>query len=147
MASLWKTVTSALVLWQASSSFKEKQKGDTQSIRQGVALSGQYGGNIPPSSTHPHVTLEGKPNSSHQALLQHLLLKEQMRQQKLLVTGNDQGFNTLIIKDVFNYICIHIELNVVIQTVYTLTVGKRGRVGAKRTASLFSLFRDSASVC
>ncbi|NXI50939.1 HDAC9 deacetylase, partial [Chloroceryle aenea] len=71
----------------ASSSFKEKQKGDTQSLRQGVALAGQYGGNIPPSSTHPHVTLEGKPNSSHQALLQHLLLKEQMRQQKLLVTG------------------------------------------------------------
>ncbi|XP_009955457.1 PREDICTED: histone deacetylase 9 isoform X4 [Leptosomus discolor] len=71
----------------ASSSFKEKQKGETQSLRQGVALAGQYGGNIPPSSTHPHIALEGKPNSSHQALLQHLLLKEQMRQQKLLVTG------------------------------------------------------------
>ncbi|NWX12734.1 HDAC9 deacetylase, partial [Aegotheles bennettii] len=71
----------------ASSSFKEKQKGETQSLRQGVALAGQYGGNIPPSSTHPHVGLEGKPNSSHQALLQHLLLKEQMRQQKLLVSG------------------------------------------------------------
>ncbi|XP_072710278.1 histone deacetylase 9 isoform X6 [Ciconia boyciana] len=71
----------------ASSSFKEKQKGDTQSLRQGVALAGQYGGNIPPASPHPHVALEGKPNSSHQALLQHLLLKEQMRQQKLLVTG------------------------------------------------------------
>ncbi|XP_014793295.1 PREDICTED: histone deacetylase 9 isoform X10 [Calidris pugnax] len=71
----------------ASSSFKEKQKGETQSLRQGVALAGQYGGTIPPSSTHPHVALEGKPNSSHQALLQHLLLKEQMRQQKLLVTG------------------------------------------------------------
>ncbi|XP_010022170.1 PREDICTED: histone deacetylase 9 isoform X5 [Nestor notabilis] len=71
----------------ASSSFKEKQKGDTQSLRQGLALAGQYGGSIPPSSTHPHVALEGKPNSSHQALLQHLLLKEQMRQQKLLVTG------------------------------------------------------------
>ncbi|XP_009679090.2 histone deacetylase 9 isoform X6 [Struthio camelus] len=71
----------------ASSSFKEKQKGETQTLRQGVALPGQYGGNIPPASTHPHVALEGKPNSSHQALLQHLLLKEQMRQQKLLVTG------------------------------------------------------------
>ncbi|XP_030326630.1 histone deacetylase 9 isoform X15 [Strigops habroptila] len=71
----------------ASSSFKEKQKGETQSLRQGLALAGQYGGNMPPSSTHPHVALEGKPNSSHQALLQHLLLKEQMRQQKLLVTG------------------------------------------------------------
>ncbi|XP_069716425.1 histone deacetylase 9 isoform X7 [Phaenicophaeus curvirostris] len=71
----------------ASSSFKEKQKGETQSLRQGVTLAGQYGGNIPSSSTHPHVALEGKPNSSHQALLQHLLLKEQMRQKKLLVTG------------------------------------------------------------
>ncbi|XP_068530222.1 histone deacetylase 9 isoform X5 [Anas acuta] len=71
----------------ASSSFKEKQKGETQTLRQGVALAGQYGGSIPPSSAHPHVALEGKPNSSHQALLQHLLLKEQMRQQKLLVTG------------------------------------------------------------
>ncbi|KAL2307442.1 hypothetical protein Nmel_000406, partial [Mimus melanotis] len=71
----------------ASSSFKEKQKGETPSFRQGVALAGQYGGNVPPSSTHPHIALEGKPNSSHQALLQHLLLKEQMRQQKLLVTG------------------------------------------------------------
>uniref|UniRef100_A0A674H2A8 histone deacetylase n=1 Tax=Taeniopygia guttata TaxID=59729 RepID=A0A674H2A8_TAEGU len=72
---------------ESSSSFKEKQKGETPSLRQGVALAGQYGGNIPPSSTHPHIALEGKPNSSHQALLQHLLLKEQMRQQKLLVTG------------------------------------------------------------
>ncbi|XP_037985836.1 histone deacetylase 9 isoform X15 [Motacilla alba alba] len=71
----------------ASSSFKEKQKGETPPLRQGVALAGQYGGNIPPSTTHPHIALEGKPNSSHQALLQHLLLKEQMRQQKLLVTG------------------------------------------------------------
>ncbi|XP_049498838.1 histone deacetylase 9 isoform X2 [Panthera uncia] len=71
----------------ASNSLKEKQKCETQTLRQGVPLPGQYGGSIPASSSHPHVTLEGKPNSSHQALLQHLLLKEQMRQQKLLVTG------------------------------------------------------------
>ncbi|KYO26764.1 hypothetical protein Y1Q_0019227 [Alligator mississippiensis] len=71
----------------ASSSLKEKQKCETQTLRQGVTLPAQYGGSIPPSSAHPHVALEGKPNSSHQALLQHLLLKEQMRQQKLLVTG------------------------------------------------------------
>ncbi|KAB0343806.1 hypothetical protein FD754_020732, partial [Muntiacus muntjak] len=69
----------------ASNSFKEKQKCETQTLRQGVPLPGQYGGSIPASSSHPHVTLEGKPNSSHQALLQHLLLKEQMRQQKLLL--------------------------------------------------------------
>ncbi|XP_049749222.1 histone deacetylase 9 isoform X7 [Elephas maximus indicus] len=71
----------------ASNSLKEKQKCETQTLRQGVPLPGQYGGSIPASSSHPHVTLEGKPNSSHQALLQHLLLKEQMRQQKLLVSG------------------------------------------------------------
>ncbi|XP_064146109.1 histone deacetylase 9 isoform X5 [Loxodonta africana] len=71
----------------ASNSLKEKQKCETQTLRQGVPLPGQYGGSIPASSSHPHLTLEGKPNSSHQALLQHLLLKEQMRQQKLLVSG------------------------------------------------------------
>ncbi|XP_042712354.2 histone deacetylase 9 isoform X6 [Chrysemys picta bellii] len=73
--------------FSASSSLKEKQKCETQTLRQGVALPGLYGGNMPPSSAQPHIALEGKPNSSHQALLQHLLLKEQMRQQKLLVTG------------------------------------------------------------
>ncbi|XP_014642015.1 PREDICTED: histone deacetylase 9 isoform X6 [Ceratotherium simum simum] len=71
----------------ASNSLKEKQKCETQTLRQGVPLPGQYAGSIQASSSHPHVTLEGKPNSSHQALLQHLLLKEQMRQQKLLVAG------------------------------------------------------------
>ncbi|XP_037692787.1 histone deacetylase 9 isoform X10 [Choloepus didactylus] len=71
----------------ASNSLKEKQKCETQTLRPGVPLPGQYGGSIPASSGHPHGTLEGKPNSSHQALLQHLLLKEQMRQQKLLVAG------------------------------------------------------------
>ncbi|KAM5204038.1 histone deacetylase 9 isoform 28-T33 [Hipposideros larvatus] len=71
----------------ASNSLKEKQKCETQTLRQGISLPGQYGGSIPASSGHPHVALEGKPNSSHQALLQHLLLKEQMRQQKLLVAG------------------------------------------------------------
>ncbi|XP_062957504.1 histone deacetylase 9 isoform X20 [Cynocephalus volans] len=77
-------VTSQL---NASNTLKEKQKCETQTLRQGVPLPGQYGGSFPASSSHPHVTLEGKPNSSHQALLQHLLLKEQMRQQKLLVAG------------------------------------------------------------
>ncbi|XP_032729651.1 histone deacetylase 9 isoform X7 [Lontra canadensis] len=71
----------------ASNSLKEKQKCETQTLRQGVPLPGQYAGSIPATSSHAHVALEGKPNSSHQALLQHLLLKEQMRQQKLLVAG------------------------------------------------------------
>ncbi|XP_036086983.1 histone deacetylase 9 isoform X10 [Rousettus aegyptiacus] len=72
----------------ASNSLKEKQKCEPQTLRQGVPLPGQYGAaSMPASSGHPHVASEGKPNSSHQALLQHLLLKEQMRQQKLLVAG------------------------------------------------------------
>ncbi|XP_063118569.1 histone deacetylase 9 isoform X15 [Rattus norvegicus] len=71
----------------ASNSLKDKQKCETQMLRQGVPLPGQYGSGIAASSSHAHVAMEGKPNSSHQALLQHLLLKEQMRQQKLLVAG------------------------------------------------------------
>ncbi|XP_057360551.1 histone deacetylase 9 [Manis pentadactyla] len=71
----------------ASSSLKEKQKCETQTLRQGIPLPGQFAGSVSSSSSHAHVALEGKPNSSHQALLQHLLLKEQMRQQKLLVAG------------------------------------------------------------
>nr|XP_056713004.1 histone deacetylase 9 isoform X4 [Euleptes europaea] len=71
----------------SSSSFKEKQKCETQTIRPGVVLPGQYRGSISSPSAPQPIVLEGKPNSSHQALLQHLLLKEQMRQQKLLATG------------------------------------------------------------
>ncbi|XP_035300850.1 histone deacetylase 9 isoform X5 [Cricetulus griseus] len=71
----------------ASNSFKEKQKSETQMLRQGVSLSGQYGSGLAASASHAHAAMEGKHNSSHQALLQHLLLKEQMRQQKLLVAG------------------------------------------------------------
>ncbi|XP_044149852.1 histone deacetylase 9 isoform X3 [Bufo gargarizans] len=72
----------------ASSSLKEKQKNEPQAPRQGVTLPGPYTGALPVSSAH--TPLEGKTNSSHQALLQHLLLKEQMRQQKLLATGGAQ---------------------------------------------------------
>ncbi|KAJ7322382.1 hypothetical protein JRQ81_018669 [Phrynocephalus forsythii] len=71
----------------ASTPFKEKQKSETQALRQGVVLPGQYRGNVSSPSAPQPIVLEGKPNSGHQALLQHLLLKEQMRQQKLLVTG------------------------------------------------------------
>ncbi|XP_077158629.1 histone deacetylase 9 isoform X3 [Paroedura picta] len=71
----------------SSSSFKEKQKCETQTIRSGVVLPGQYRGSISSPSAPQPIVLEGKPNSSHQALLQHLLLKEQMRQQKLIATG------------------------------------------------------------
>ncbi|XP_069504597.1 histone deacetylase 9 isoform X10 [Ambystoma mexicanum] len=70
-----------------TSVIKDKQKCEPQTIRQGGAMSGQFSGSLSTSSSHPHIAGEGKPNSSHQALLQHLLLKEQMRQQKLLASG------------------------------------------------------------
>ncbi|MGH0132980.1 UNVERIFIED_CONTAM: hypothetical protein FKN15_020898 [Acipenser sinensis] len=68
---------------QAATILKE-QHGDSamQAMRQ--ALPGQYLGAGPLSSGLPPVALEAKANNSHQALLQHLLLKEQMRQQKSL---------------------------------------------------------------
>ncbi|XP_036061682.1 histone deacetylase 9 isoform X6 [Onychomys torridus] len=70
-----------------SNSLKEKQKSETQMLRQGVGLTGQYSSSMAASSSHAHMAVEGKHSSGHQALLQHLLLKEQMRQQKLLVAG------------------------------------------------------------
>ncbi|XP_041104905.1 histone deacetylase 9-like isoform X4 [Polyodon spathula] len=72
----------------AATTLKE-QHGDAtmQAMRQ--ALPGQYLGAGPLSSGLPPVALEAKVNNSHQALLQHLLLKEQMRQQKSLT--NVQG--------------------------------------------------------
>ncbi|XP_053570103.1 histone deacetylase 9 isoform X2 [Bombina bombina] len=71
----------------ASSSLKETQMYDPQALRQGVSLTGQYSASTAASSAHTHASMEGKSNSSHQALLQHLLLKEQMRQQKILASG------------------------------------------------------------
>ncbi|XP_058867737.1 histone deacetylase 9-like isoform X2 [Acipenser ruthenus] len=72
----------------AATTLKE-QRGDAamQAMRQ--ALPGQYLGAGPLSSGLSPVALEAKVNNSHQALLQHLLLKEQMRQQKSLT--NVQG--------------------------------------------------------
>ncbi|XP_060541665.1 histone deacetylase 9 isoform X2 [Pantherophis guttatus] len=60
-----------------SSSFAEKQKNEMQSPR----------GTISSLSSPQPIVPEGKPNYSHQAILQHLLLKEKMRQQKLLPRG------------------------------------------------------------
>ncbi|XP_058036918.1 histone deacetylase 9-like [Ahaetulla prasina] len=70
-----------------SSSFVEKQKNEMQSSKQGVAMSSQPRGTISSLSSPQPIVPEGKPNYSHQAILQHLLLKEKMRQQKLLPIG------------------------------------------------------------
>ncbi|XP_026562159.1 histone deacetylase 9 isoform X1 [Pseudonaja textilis] len=69
-----------------SSPFTEKQKNEMQSNKQGVAMSSQPRGTISSLSSPQPIVPEGKPNYSHQAILQHLLLKEKMRQ-KLLPTG------------------------------------------------------------
>ncbi|MBN3298014.1 HDAC9 deacetylase, partial [Amia calva] len=70
----------------AATALKEKH-GDVnlQVMRQ--ALPGQYLGGSPLQPGLPPVALEAKVNNSHQALLQHLLLKEQMRQQRILTSG------------------------------------------------------------
>uniref|UniRef100_A0A8C6XDA0 histone deacetylase n=1 Tax=Naja naja TaxID=35670 RepID=A0A8C6XDA0_NAJNA len=70
-----------------SSPFTEKQKNEIQSNKQGVAMPSQPRGTISSLSSPQPIVPEGKPNYSHQAILQHLLLKEKMRQQKLLPTG------------------------------------------------------------
>ncbi|ETE70667.1 Histone deacetylase 9, partial [Ophiophagus hannah] len=70
-----------------SSPFTEKQKNEMQSNKQGVAMSSQPRGTVSSLSSPQTIVPEGKPNYSHQAILQHLLLKEKMRQQKLLPTG------------------------------------------------------------
>ncbi|XP_029104034.1 histone deacetylase 9-B isoform X2 [Scleropages formosus] len=66
---------------RAATALKERpvDTGSGGSSRQ--VLPGHFLGAMPP------VALETKVNSSHQALLQHLLLKEQMRQQKILSPG------------------------------------------------------------
>nr|XP_015213418.1 PREDICTED: histone deacetylase 9 isoform X3 [Lepisosteus oculatus] len=70
----------------AATSLKEKPgEAAVQAMRQ--PLPGQYVGGVPLQSGLPPVALEAKVNNSHQALLQHLLLKEQMRQQKMLSSG------------------------------------------------------------
>ncbi|XP_015666276.1 histone deacetylase 9 [Protobothrops mucrosquamatus] len=66
---------------------RKKQKNEMQLIKQGVAMSSQPRGTISSLSSPQSIVPEGKPNYSHQAILQHLLLKEKMRQQKLLPTG------------------------------------------------------------
>ncbi|XP_035266965.1 histone deacetylase 9-like isoform X3 [Anguilla anguilla] len=71
----------------AAMALKEKQ-GDGRSVTAArPALPSHFLGTVPLQPGLAPVALETKVNSSHQALLQHLLLKEQMRQQKILSTG------------------------------------------------------------
>ncbi|KAJ8288102.1 hypothetical protein COCON_G00007610 [Conger conger] len=71
----------------AALALKEKQ-GDGGSVAAArPALPAHFLGTVPLQPGLAPVALETKVNSSHQALLQHLLLKEQMRQQKILSSG------------------------------------------------------------
>ncbi len=69
---------------QAALGLQEKnvEGGGVSAVIQG--LSTQLLGPVPLS-----VAMETKVNSSHQALLQHLLQKEQLRHQKILSTGEN----------------------------------------------------------
>ncbi|XP_051791434.1 histone deacetylase 9 isoform X2 [Erpetoichthys calabaricus] len=67
----------------AATTLKEKHV-DVAMQNMRHALPGHYQGGVPLPPGLPPVALEAKVNNSHQALLQHLLLKEQMRQQKIL---------------------------------------------------------------
>ncbi|KAJ8290691.1 hypothetical protein GJAV_G00016370 [Gymnothorax javanicus] len=71
----------------AAMALKEKQGDGTSVAAARPALPGQYLGTVPLQPGLAPVSLETKVNSSHKALLQHLLLKEQMRQQKILSSG------------------------------------------------------------
>uniref|UniRef100_A0A8C4XB69 histone deacetylase n=1 Tax=Erpetoichthys calabaricus TaxID=27687 RepID=A0A8C4XB69_ERPCA len=70
----------------AATTLKEKHV-DVAMQNMRHALPGHYQGGVPLPPGLPPVALEAKVNNSHQALLQHLLLKEQMRQQKILNNG------------------------------------------------------------
>ncbi|KAG2465216.1 HDAC9 deacetylase, partial [Polypterus senegalus] len=71
---------------EAATTLKEKHV-DVAMQNMRHALPGHYQGGVPLPPGLPPVALEAKVNNSHQALLQHLLLKEQMRQQKILNNG------------------------------------------------------------
>ncbi|XP_067865322.1 histone deacetylase 9-like isoform X4 [Heterodontus francisci] len=58
-----------------------------QGMNQGTALTGQLRGSTPLSTYLPPAPFDGKVNSTHHALLQHVLLMEQARKQSSLTTG------------------------------------------------------------
>uniref|UniRef100_A0A4W3H9H7 Histone deacetylase n=1 Tax=Callorhinchus milii TaxID=7868 RepID=A0A4W3H9H7_CALMI len=59
----------------------------TAGINQGMALTGQFRGSAPLTAYLPPAQFDGKVNSTHHALLQHILLMEQARKQSPLTTG------------------------------------------------------------
>ncbi|XP_051871738.1 histone deacetylase 9-like isoform X3 [Pristis pectinata] len=62
------------------------QNSDRHTI-QGTALTGQFRRSTPLSAFLPPAPFDGKVNSTHQALLQHVFLMEQARKQSPLTTG------------------------------------------------------------
>ncbi|XP_059510542.1 histone deacetylase 9-like [Stegostoma tigrinum] len=63
------------------------QSTDRQAIPGMTAITGQFRGGAPLSSYLTPAPFDGKVNSTHHALLQHVLLMEQVRKQSPLTTG------------------------------------------------------------
>ncbi|XP_060680699.1 histone deacetylase 9-like isoform X4 [Hemiscyllium ocellatum] len=63
------------------------QNTDRHAIQGMTALTGQFRGGTPLSAYLPTAPFDGKVNSTHHALLQHVLLMEQVRKQSPLTTG------------------------------------------------------------
>ncbi|XP_048464435.1 histone deacetylase 9-like [Rhincodon typus] len=63
------------------------QNTDRQAIPGMTAITGQFRGGAPLSSYLTPAPFDGKVNSTHHALLQHVLLMEQVRKQSPLTTG------------------------------------------------------------
>ncbi|XP_072365285.1 histone deacetylase 9-like isoform X2 [Scyliorhinus torazame] len=71
----------------ASTTNQNSDRHTIQGMNQGAALTGQFRGSIPLSAYLPPASIDGKVNSTHHALLQHVLLMEQARKQSPLTTG------------------------------------------------------------
>eukprot|EP00062_Callorhinchus_milii_P014354 gi/632963447/ref/XP_007897890.1/ PREDICTED: histone deacetylase 9 [Callorhinchus milii] len=80
-------VSSASSQMNATTSTQECDRQTIQGINQGMALTGQFRGSAPLTAYLPPAQFDGKVNSTHHALLQHILLMEQARKQSPLTTG------------------------------------------------------------
>uniref|UniRef100_A0A4W3HWX9 Histone deacetylase n=1 Tax=Callorhinchus milii TaxID=7868 RepID=A0A4W3HWX9_CALMI len=81
----------ATAVSSATTSTQECDRQTIQGINQGMALTGQFRGSAPLTAYLPPAQFDGKVNSTHHALLQHILLMEQARKQSPLTTGELKG--------------------------------------------------------
>uniref|UniRef100_A0A4W3HX05 Histone deacetylase n=1 Tax=Callorhinchus milii TaxID=7868 RepID=A0A4W3HX05_CALMI len=74
----------ATAVSSATTSTQECDRQTIQGINQGMALTGQFRGSAPLTAYLPPAQFDGKVNSTHHALLQHILLMEQARKQSVV---------------------------------------------------------------